>query len=80
MACFARLLCLIAHYESGKDFNLENQLKTTYKFLIKMNYLHEVQKEIIRFLKRLNTIYPSDIKKEFVKMKERFIELEKNKY
>ena len=80
LACFARLLCLIAHYESGKDFNLENQLKSTYTFLIKMNDLHEVQKEIIRFLKKLNSIYPSDIKKEFVKMKERFIELEKNKY
>ena len=80
LACFARLLCLIAHYESGKDFNLENQLKSTYTFLIKMNDLHEVQKEIIRFLKKLNSIYPSDIKKEFIKVKERFIELEKNKY
>jgi tetratricopeptide (TPR) repeat protein len=80
LACFARLLCLIAHYESGKDFNLENQLISTYKFLIKMNDLHEVQKEIIRFLKKLNTIYPSDIKKEFIKVKERFIELEKSTY
>jgi hypothetical protein len=80
LACFARLLCLIAHYETGKDFNLESQLKSTYTFLIKMNDLHEVQKEIIRFLKKLNSIYPSDIKKEFIRMKERFIELEKNKY
>jgi hypothetical protein len=80
LACFARILCLIAHYESGKDFNMENQLKNTYKFLIKMNDLHEVQKEMIRFLKKLSTIYPTDIKKEFVKMKERFVELEKNTY
>jgi hypothetical protein len=42
--------------------------------------LHEVQKEIIRFLKNLNSIYPSDIKKEFIKMKARFIELENNTY
>ena len=80
LACFSRILCLIAHYESGKDFNMENQLKSTYKFLIKMNDLHEVQKEMIRFLKNLNSIYPTDIKKEFVKMKVRFIELEKNTY
>jgi len=80
LACFARLLCLIAHYESGKDFNLESQLLSTYKFLIKMNDLHEVQKEIIRFLKNLSNLYPSDIKKEFIKMRERFIELEKNTY
>ncbi|MBW4360439.1 hypothetical protein [Flavobacterium taihuense] len=80
LMCFARILCLIAHYELGKDYYLENQLKNTYKFLLKMNDLHEVQKEIIRFLKNLSNLYPSDIKKEFIKMRERFIELEKNTY
>lgn len=80
LMCFSRLLCLIAHYELGKDYYLENQLKNTYKFLLKMNDLHEVQKEIIKFLKSLNSIYPTDIKKEFVKMRVRFIELEKNTY
>ena len=80
LMCFSRLLCLIAHYELGKDYYLENQLKNTYKFLIKMNDLHEVQKEIIKFLKNLNSIYPTDIKKEFIKMRVRFIELEKNTY
>lgn len=80
LMCFSRLLCLIAYYELGKDYYLENQLKNTYKFLLKMNDLHEVQKEIIRFMKNLNSIYPSDIKKEFITMKKRFIELEKNTY
>ncbi|MFV8343894.1 hypothetical protein [Flavobacterium sp. XS2P39] len=80
LMCFSRILCLIAHYELGKDYYLENQLKNTYKFLLKMNDLHEVQKEIIKFMKNLNSIYPGDIKKEFVKMRERFIELEKNTY
>jgi hypothetical protein len=80
LMCFARLLYLIEHYEMGKDSNLESQIKSTYKFLLKMNDLQEVQKEIIRFMKNLNSFYPSDIKKEFIKMKERFIELEKNTY
>jgi|TARA_R110000868_G_scaffold81203_5_gene230064 hypothetical protein len=80
LMCFARLLCLIAHYELGKDYYLESQLKNTYKFLLKMNDLHEVQKEIIKFLKNLNSIYPSDIKKEFIKMRTRFIELDNNTY
>jgi hypothetical protein len=34
LMCFARLLYLIVHYEMGKDFNLESQLKSTYKFFI----------------------------------------------
>ncbi|GIQ59670.1 hypothetical protein Flavo103_28060 [Flavobacterium collinsii] len=80
LMCFARLLSLIAHYELGKDYYLENHLKNTYKFLLKMNDLHEVQKEIIKFLKNLNNFYPADIKKEFIKMRTRFIELEKNTY
>ncbi|MBK0368421.1 hypothetical protein [Flavobacterium agrisoli] len=80
LMCFSRILCLIAHYELGKDYYLENQLKNTYKFLLKMNDLHEVQKEIIKFLKNLNNFYPSDIKKEFIKMRARFVELEKNTY
>ena len=80
LMCFSRLLCLIAHYELRKDYYLKNQLKNTYKFLLKMNDLHEVQKEIMRFMKNLNSIYPGDIKKEFVKMRERFIVLEKNTY
>jgi hypothetical protein len=36
--CF-RLLYLIEHY--GKIFYLESQLKSTYKFLLKMNDIHE---------------------------------------
>ncbi|MCC9020003.1 MULTISPECIES: hypothetical protein [Flavobacterium] len=80
LMCFARLLSLIAHYELGKDYYLENHLKNTYKFLLKMNDLHEVQKEIIKFMKNLNNFYPADIKKEFIKMRTRFIELEKNTY
>ncbi|RED27073.1 hypothetical protein BD847_1006 [Flavobacterium cutihirudinis] len=80
LMCFARLLSLIAHYELGKDYYLENHLKSTYKFLIKMNDLHEVQKEIIKFLRNLNNFYPADIKKEFKKMHARFVELEKNTY
>lgn len=80
LMCFARLLSLIAHYELGKDYYLENHLKSTYKFLIKMNDLHEVQKEIIKFLRNLNNFYPTDIKKEFKKMHARFVELEKNTY
>jgi hypothetical protein len=46
----------------GKDFNLESQLKSTYKFLLKMNDLQEVQRNH-SVLKNLNTLYPGDIKR-----------------
>ncbi|WP_047415415.1 hypothetical protein [Cellulophaga sp. Hel_I_12] len=68
LMCFARVLSLVAHYEAGMDYHLEVQLKSTYKFLLKMNDLHAVQKEMIKFLRGLGDIYPSDLKNEFQKL------------
>ena len=62
--CFARILNLIASYESGKDKNFEYQIKNVYKFLIKMNDMNAVQHEIISFLKKLSSVFHSDVKQE----------------
>jgi hypothetical protein len=68
LMCFARVLSLVAHYEAGMDYHLEVQLKSTYKFLLKMDDLHEVQKEMIKFLRNLGNIYPTDLHQEFQKL------------
>lgn len=74
LMCFARVLSLVAHYEAGMDYHLEIQLKSTYKFLLKMNDLQAVQKEMIKFLRNLGDIYPQDLKNEFQRL---YIELKK---
>ncbi|MGB5376438.1 hypothetical protein [Muriicola sp.] len=68
LMCFARVLSLVAHYEAGMDYHLEVQLKSTYKFLLKMNDLHAVQKEMIKFLRNLGSIYPNELRAEFQKL------------
>lgn len=68
LMCFARVLSLVAHYEAGMDYHLEVQLKSTYKFLLKMNDLHAVQKEMIKFLRNLGNIYPHELMGEFQKL------------
>jgi len=68
LMCFARVLSLVAHYEAGMDYHLEVQLKSTYKFLLKINDLHAVQKEMIKFLRNLGNIYPSELRNEFQKL------------
>ncbi len=78
--CFSRILSLIAHYESGLDYHLDIQLKSTYKFLIKMDDLHEVQKDMIGFLKGLGDIYPHEIKKEFIKLYDKLKTYEDDPY
>ena len=45
-------------------------LRSVYLFLIKMNDMQQVQLEMMRFLKRLNTIYAGDLKEEFRKLYE----------
>lgn len=80
LMCFARVLSLVAHYEAGMDYHLEVQLKSTYKFLLKMNDLQAVQKEMIRFLRRLGDIYPTELKGEFQKLYGKLKEYENHPY
>ena len=65
LSCFSRILNLVAHYEAGQDYQMDRLIKSTYKFLIKMEDLHQVQKEMIAFIRNLGAIYPQDIKKAF---------------
>ncbi|WP_066223930.1 hypothetical protein [Formosa haliotis] len=70
LLCFSRVLNLVAHYEAGLDYHIETLLRSTYKFLIKMNDMHEVQKEMIKFIKGLQDVYPQDIKKAFSQLRD----------
>lgn len=76
--CFARILSLIAHYELGNDRLVEYQIKSVYRFLGKMKDLHEIQKEIFKFLRRTPRMRPSQVEKEFIALKAR-LEVAKEK-
>lgn len=80
LLCFSRILNLVAHYEAGLDYNLDVQIKSTYKFLIKMEDLYEVQKEMIKFLKELGDIYPHELKGAFIKLYEKLKQYEDHPY
>ncbi len=80
LMCFARVLSLVAHYEAGMDYHLEVQLKSTYKFLLKMNDLHAVQKEMIKFLRKLGDIYPHELNNEFQKLHNELKKYENHPY
>ncbi len=80
LMCFARILSLIAHYEAGMDYHLEVQLKSTYKFLLRMNDMHAVQKEMLDFLRNLRNIYPHELKSEFEKLYRKLKKYEDHPY
>ena len=80
LLCFSRILNLVAHYEAGLDYNLDVLIRSTYKFLIKMEDLYEVQKEFIKFLRGLGDIYPHEVKGEFIKLHKKLKEFENDPY
>ena len=80
LQCFSRVLNLIAHYECGLDYDLERQFVQTYKFLLKMENLQEVQKEFITSIKDLSDVYPHEIKNEFKKIHTRLKKYEHHPY
>ena len=68
LQCFARILNLIAHYECGLDYDLEKQFIDTYKFLLKMENMQEVQKVFLNSIRDLSDVFPHEIKNEFKKI------------
>ena len=80
LMCFSRILNLVAHYEAGLDYQLDSLIKSTYKFLIKMEDLYAVQKEMISFLKSLGDIFPNEIKSAFKKLLNKLLIYEDHPY
>lgn len=73
LLCFSRILNLVAHYEAGLDYHLDRLIKSTYKFLIKMEDLYAVQKEMVTFLRGLGDIYPHELKTAFKTLHQKLI-------
>ncbi|MCF6180649.1 hypothetical protein [Lutibacter sp.] len=80
LLCFSRILNLVAHYDAGIDFNIETLIVSTYKFLLKMDNLQQVQRKMISFLKKLSQIYPQELKKAFIELHEELKKLENHPY
>ena len=77
---FARILNLIAHFELGNDQLVEYQVKSVYRFLAKMEDLHEVQKEIFRFVRKLSRVRREELHEEFVSLKNKLIKIREKQY
>ena len=80
LLCFSRILNLVSHYDAGIDDNIDKLIVSTYKFLLKMNDLQQVQRKMILFLKNLSKIYPQDIKKAFINLHVELIKYENHPY
>ena len=78
--CFARILNLIAHFELGNETLIEYQARSTYRFIRKMNDLNLVQEEILKFLRNLTSTNPKELRKKFIELRERLLEIQEKPY
>jgi tetratricopeptide (TPR) repeat protein len=78
--CFARILSLIAHYELGNLQLLEYQIKSVYRFLLQMQDMHEVQKEVFKFLRRTPAMQPKVLISEFKNLHKKLVILQEDPF
>ena len=75
LQCFARILNLVAHFEAGQDAELEQQVRSVYHFLGKMNDQQPMQVAVFQFLRRVGHIKPSQLRDEFKALKNKLEEI-----
>jgi tetratricopeptide (TPR) repeat protein len=78
--CFARILSLIAHFELGNAQLVEYQVKSVYRFLLKMEDLHQVQREIFRFLRKTPRMHEAELNGQFIQLKETLQKISTDRY
>ena len=74
--CFARILALISHFELGNVTLVEYQMKSVYRFLLKMEDLHAVQREILHFVRRTPGMLEAQVLDEFRLLHDKLVPLQ----
>ncbi len=77
---FARILNLIAHFDLGNVVLVSYQVKSVYRFLLKLEDMGEVLKLIFKFLRRTPKMLESDLISEFSKLKNKLVLLQHDIY
>lgn len=79
--CFTRMLNLICHYELGNFDVINYYIRSTYRFLLKKDDLHQFQKSILNFLRTLTRIpNKEELKLKFSGLKDQLLPLENSRY
>ena len=78
--CFARILNLISHFEQKNHDYLDYQIKSTYRFLAKMNDLNKAQLLTLKFLRKLSFITPDQLKDNFKKLLQDMLALRNDRF
>lgn len=65
LQCYARMLNIVACYESGVDANLDYQIRSVFSFILKMRDMTDMKRELFAFFRKLGSTASLELKKEF---------------
>jgi len=77
---YAHLLNLITHFELGNEELIEYQVKSTYRFLAKLQDNSRHTRYILAFLRKLSDIRRRDLEGEFHKLHHQLMEIKQDPY
>ena len=78
--CFARILNLIAHFDLGNESLVAHQVRSTYRYLSKIEHLQPALKSILAFVRKIPRISEEELKNEFRKLKEELKDIEQTQF
>lgn len=78
--CFARILNLIAHFDLGNEALVAHQIKSTYRYLSKIEHLQPALKSILAFVRKIPRISEENLKKEFRRLNKELINIEQTQF
>jgi len=78
--CFARILNLIAHFELGNMLLVQNLIKSVYRFLLHIEDLQQVQREIFYFLRRIPDMSAGALTEEFRALRDKLLPLREDRF
>lgn len=78
--CFARILNLIANYEMGNDELVPYQIKSVYRFLLKIEELNATHEAILKFLRTTPHMKREALSAEFAVLKEQLLAIQSARF
>lgn len=81
IACYAMILNMMCHYELGNLDLVESLLRSTYRFMVKMQKIHGFEKTLISFFRRLmKQSNPADLKDFMQQFRDELLVVEQDSY
>lgn len=77
---FSRILNLIAHYEMGNNEMVQYQIRSVYRFLLKLEEMNHVLQHILSFLRKVPLMDARSVRREFIRLRANLVKLQQDPY